>query len=45
MRKHLWWIIGALLLFSITVISWKPFSAIKTNGTVTKNYTAKELFA
>jgi hypothetical protein len=45
MRKHLWWIIGALLLFSITVISWKPFSAIKTNSTLTKKYSAKELFA
>jgi hypothetical protein len=45
MRKHLWWIIGALLLFSITVISWKPFSAIKTNSTVTKKLGAKELFA
>ena len=24
MRKNLWWIFGALLLFSVTVISWKP---------------------
>jgi hypothetical protein len=45
MRKHLWWIIGALLLFSITVISWKPFSAIKKNSTITKTLGAKELFA
>ena len=45
MRKHLWWIIGALLLFSITVISWKPTSAIKTNNNIVKTYGAKELFA
>ena len=45
MRKHLWWIIGALLLFSITVISWKPTSAIKTNKSITKTYGAKEVFA
>jgi hypothetical protein len=45
MRKHLWWIIGVLLLFSITVISWKPFSAITTNSTVTKKLGTKELFA
>ena len=45
MRKHLWWIIGALLLFSITVISWKPTSAIKTNKSIAKTYGAKEVFA
>ncbi|QHS56368.1 murein L,D-transpeptidase catalytic domain family protein [Mucilaginibacter sp. 14171R-50] len=46
MRKHLWWIIGALLLFSITVISWTPSSAIKTNKiSDAKTLGAKELFA
>ncbi|MBB5395314.1 murein L,D-transpeptidase catalytic domain family protein [Mucilaginibacter sp. AK015] len=46
MRKHLWWIIGALLLFSITVISWTPSSAIKTNKfSEAKTLGAKELFA
>ncbi|RFZ85346.1 hypothetical protein DYU05_07040 [Mucilaginibacter terrenus] len=48
MRKHLWWIIGALLLFSVTVISWKPSSVskningiVKTGGTLT----SKDFFA
>jgi hypothetical protein len=45
MRKHLWWIFGALLMFSVTVISWRPASAVKTNNTITKTVTAKELFA
>lgn len=45
MRKHLWWIIGALLLFSITVISWKPTSAIKKNEISAKTFGAKEYFA
>jgi hypothetical protein len=45
MKKHFWWIIGALLLFSISVISWKPFSAIKTNNKIEKVFGAKEIFA
>ena len=47
MRKHLWWFFGALLMLSITVISWRPANAIKTDNTITnsKTYTAKELFA
>ncbi|GGH06604.1 murein L,D-transpeptidase catalytic domain family protein [Mucilaginibacter phyllosphaerae] len=45
MRKHFWWIIGALLLFSISVISWKPTSAIKTNKNIAKTFGAKEFFA
>ncbi|MFD0766853.1 murein L,D-transpeptidase catalytic domain family protein [Mucilaginibacter lutimaris] len=45
MRKHLWWIIGALLLFSISVISWKPTSATKKNGIIAKTFGAKEYFA
>ncbi|WP_374949457.1 murein L,D-transpeptidase catalytic domain family protein [Mucilaginibacter sp.] len=45
MRKHFWWIIGALLLFSISVISWKPSSASKSFNKIAKSYTAKELFA
>ncbi|MDB5136713.1 MAG: hypothetical protein JWP37_3316 [Mucilaginibacter sp.] len=46
MRKNLWWIISALLLFSVTVISWKPTSAIKSNKIVTtKTLGAKEVFA
>jgi hypothetical protein len=45
MRKHFWWIIGALLLFSISVISWKPSGAIIINSKITKTLGAKELFA
>ncbi|MES2266756.1 MAG: murein L,D-transpeptidase catalytic domain family protein [Bacteroidota bacterium] len=45
MRKHLWWIIGALLLFSITVISWKPTSASKKHEIIAKTFGAKEYFA
>ena len=45
MRKHLLWIIGALLLFSITIISWKPTSAIKKNLITVKALGAKEYFA
>jgi len=45
MRKHFWWIIGALLLFSISVISWKPTSAIKTSKNIVKAFGAKEYFA
>jgi hypothetical protein len=46
MRKHLLLVMGALLLFSITVISWKPTSAIKSNKNITaKALGAKELFA
>lgn len=45
MRKHLWWIIGALLLFSITVISWKPTSAIKKDKITAKTLGAKVYFA
>jgi len=44
MRKHLWWIIGALLLFSITVISWRPASASKSTERSVKKLTAKEFF-
>jgi hypothetical protein len=45
MRKHFWWFIGALLLFSVTVISWRPASATKSTSTITKTLTAKEFFA
>jgi hypothetical protein len=45
MRKHLSWTIGALLLFSVTVISWRPADANKSKITNTKSYTAKEVFA
>jgi hypothetical protein len=45
MRKHFWWIIGALLLFSISVISWKPSGPIIINSKITKTLGAKELFA
>lgn len=36
MKKNLWWILSALLLFSITVISWKPSGATKSNIGVTE---------
>ena len=45
MRKHLWWVIGALLFFSITVISWKPTSTITKKNAITKTLGAKEFFA
>jgi hypothetical protein len=46
MRKHLLWIIGALLLTSGSVISWSPASAVKSNTvSVEKALTAKEYFA
>lgn len=45
MRKHLWWIIGALLFCSATVISWSPANANRSNEKIVKNLTAKELFA
>ena len=46
MRKHFWWFIGALLLFSVSVISWMPASAIKTNSIIAnKSLSAKEFFA
>lgn len=45
MRKHIWWIIGALLLFSITVISWKPSGASNNITAKAKSLGAKEYFA
>lgn len=45
MKKHLWWVIGALMLFSISVISWIPSNASKNLNKVAKAYTPKELFA
>ncbi len=46
MRKNLWWMIGALLLFSVTVISWRPAGAFKSNINKTVHAaTAKEVFA
>ncbi|MBK0379143.1 murein L,D-transpeptidase catalytic domain family protein [Mucilaginibacter segetis] len=51
MRKNLWWIFSTLLLFAVTVISWRPASnsdIINTNTkssvTVNGKLTAKELF-
>jgi hypothetical protein len=45
MRKHLSWTIGALLLFSVTVISWRPADANKSKITNARSYSAKEVFA
>jgi hypothetical protein len=48
MRKNLWWIVGALLLFSITIISWSPVKKAdqkKVNSAVAKALTTKEFFA
>jgi len=45
MRKHLSWIIGALLIFSVTVISWKPSNATKNTEVKTVSLGAKEYFA
>jgi len=45
MRKHLWWILGVLLFVSVSIISWRPANASKSNKNITKSYTAKELFA
>ena len=45
MRKHFWWITCAALLFSITIISWKPVNA--TNKVTAAKHapaSAKELF-
>ncbi|TSD67318.1 murein L,D-transpeptidase catalytic domain family protein [Inquilinus sp. KBS0705] len=45
MRKHLWWIFGAMLLFSVSVISWRPAGANKSNNkSITHTLTAKEVF-
>jgi len=49
MRKNIWWIFGALLLFSVTIISWRPVGASKANvkglANIVKTSTAKEVFA
>jgi hypothetical protein len=49
MKKHLWWILGALLIFSISVISWRPASANRSKelnaASVAHTLTAKEVFA
>lgn len=45
MRKHLSWTIGALLLFSVTVISWRPADANKSKIMNARSYSAKEVFA
>ena len=44
MRKHFWWIVCMMLLFSATVISWRPVGDPKllTPGKVTAS--AKEVF-
>lgn len=45
MRKHFWWITCAVLLFSITIISWKPVSATsKVTATKHAPVSTKELF-
>lgn len=31
MRKHLWWTVGVLMLFSVTIISWKSANVGKSN--------------
>ncbi|TWR25140.1 murein L,D-transpeptidase catalytic domain family protein [Mucilaginibacter pallidiroseus] len=45
MRKYLLWIIGALFVVSITVISWKPVATKSKAANAAKILTAKELFA
>jgi len=46
MRKHLWWIVCVLLIFSVGIISWKPANALKNNSSKSsKTFTTKELFA
>jgi hypothetical protein len=48
MKKHLIWLIGALLIFSITIISWRSADATKHVITKTTTHTIlseKDLFA
>lgn len=46
MRKHLWWIVCVLFIFSVAIISWKPANALKNKSLKTsKVFTTKELFA
>jgi hypothetical protein len=44
MRKQFWWITCVILLFSITIISWKPVNANKATTTTHVPASAKELF-
>ena len=45
MRKHFWWITCVALLFSITIISWKPVNATNKAAAATHApASAKELF-
>jgi hypothetical protein len=43
-RKHFWWILCATLLFSITIISWRPVGNTTSAAGVKTPPTAKELF-
>jgi len=45
MRKHFWWILCVLLIFSISIISWKPVNTVKTAANDKVAATAKELFS
>ena len=43
MRKHFGWLLGILLAFSVTVISWKA-GETKTSAKLHTSFSAKELF-
>jgi len=43
-RKHFLWLFCASLLFSITIISWRPVSGTGADSNTTKVFTPKEVF-
>jgi len=45
MRKHFWWIVCIVLLFSVTLISWKPVSKKASYTTLNGPSSAKQVFA
>jgi len=44
MRKNFWWIACAVLLFSITIISWRPAGTKTTDPSVKTVVSTKDLF-
>ncbi|GAA4317262.1 hypothetical protein GCM10023149_14750 [Mucilaginibacter gynuensis] len=46
MKKYFWWIICGFLICSISVISWRPANAVKSNikNSTKTTFTTKELF-
>jgi len=45
MRKHFWLVLCTILLFSVTIISWKPIYTKTSNVTLSSPSSAKEVFA